>query len=106
MRAAFRAMREILAQPAIARHSLGEIHPGPDVRTDAEIDAFVRRAAGTVYHPVGTCRMGAEPDAVGERELPLRGIEGSRGDDPWSNGRPRGRDRVGPLRMCLGGPAT
>ena len=67
-------MSEVLAQPAIARHSRGEVWPGPDVKTDAEIDDFIARAAGTVYHPVGTCRMGADQGAVVNERLEVQGV--------------------------------
>jgi choline dehydrogenase-like flavoprotein len=57
-----------------------EILPGSDVRSDAELSAFIRRKAETVYHPVGTCRMGAADDAaaVVDPELRVRGIAGLR----------------------------
>jgi choline dehydrogenase len=50
------------------------------VRTDAEIDAWVRRTAETIYHPVGTCRMGAagDPMAVVDGELKVQGLAGLR----------------------------
>ena len=78
MRAAFKAMREVLHQPAIAVHSRGEIWPPNDARTDSEIDAFIRATGGTVYHPVGTCRMGDHDDAVVDEQLQVRGVEGLR----------------------------
>jgi choline dehydrogenase len=78
MRAAFKAMREVLHQPAIAVHSRGEIWPPNDARTDSEIDAFIRATGGTVYHPVGTCRMGDDDDAVVDEQLQVRGVEGLR----------------------------
>ncbi|MEL0143384.1 MAG: choline dehydrogenase, partial [Alphaproteobacteria bacterium] len=73
MRAAFKAMREVLHQPAIAVHSRGEIWPPNHARTDSEIDAFIRATGGTVYHPVGTCRMGDDDDAVVDEQLQVRG---------------------------------
>jgi choline dehydrogenase len=78
MRAGFKAMREVMHQPALAALSGGEIWPEPGVRTDAEIDEFIRQAAGTVYHPVGTCRMGADDDAVVDEALRVRGVDGLR----------------------------
>jgi len=55
-----------------------EITPGAAVRTDAEIDEWVRRTAESIYHPVGTCRMGADAMAVVDNELRVRGIDGLR----------------------------
>jgi 4-pyridoxate dehydrogenase len=55
-----------------------ETSPGPDCRTDAEIDAFVRRTAITAHHPCATCRMGSDEDAVLDPELRVRGVEGLR----------------------------
>jgi choline dehydrogenase len=55
-----------------------EVLPGEAVQTDAEIEDFVRHAAGTYYHPVGTCRMGVGPDAVVDPSLRVRGVRGLR----------------------------
>jgi hypothetical protein len=52
-----------------------ETAPGPDCRTDAEIDAFVRRTAITVHHPCGTCAMGTGEDTVLDPALRVRGVE-------------------------------
>lgn len=78
MRDAFKAMRDVMHQPALSRLSNGEIWPEPSVRSDAEIDAFIRASGGTVYHPVGTCRMGGDDDAVVDETLSVRGVEGLR----------------------------
>ena len=78
MRAAFKAMREVLHQPAIAAHSRGEIWPPNHARTDSEIDAFIRATGGTVYHPVGSCRMGDDENAVVDEQLQVRGVQGLR----------------------------
>jgi 4-pyridoxate dehydrogenase len=58
-----------------------ETSPGPECRTDAEIDAFVRRTAITAHHPCATCRMGGDADAVLDPELRVRGVEGLRAVD-------------------------
>ena len=73
-----RRVREIFAQPAIARYVDLETVPGPDVRTDDELLEFARRTGSTVYHPVGTCRMGMDPMAVVDPELKLHGLDGLR----------------------------
>jgi choline dehydrogenase len=78
MRAGFKAMRDVLNQPAMAKLSGGEIWPGPAVVSDSEIDAFIRSAASTVYHPVGTCRMGTDVGAVVDETLKVRGLEALR----------------------------
>jgi choline dehydrogenase len=55
-----------------------EALPGADVQGEAALRDFVRRGAGTYYHPAGTCRMGVGPDAVVDPELRVRGVEGLR----------------------------
>jgi len=55
-----------------------ETAPGPGCRTDAEIDAFVRRTAITAHHPCATCAMGAGDDAVLDPDLRVRGVAGLR----------------------------
>lgn len=63
-RDAIRLTREIIAQPAFDAYRGREITPGPDVLSDAELDAFVKAHAETAYHPCGSCRMGEGDDAV------------------------------------------
>jgi choline dehydrogenase len=79
-RRAIRLTREILGQPAFEPYAEGEIQPGPEVQTDADIDAFVRDHAESAYHPCGTCRMGRadDPMAVVDFETRVIGIEGLR----------------------------
>ena len=55
-----------------------ELAPGVGVKTDAEIDAWIRRVSITAHHPCGTCAMGAGPDAVVDPELRVRGVEALR----------------------------
>lgn len=75
---AIRLTRQIAAAPALARWQPTEFRPGPNARTDEEL----LRAAGdigtTIFHPVGTCRMGAthETSAVVDSELRVRGVAG------------------------------
>ncbi|MDX1434854.1 MAG: choline dehydrogenase [Gammaproteobacteria bacterium] len=80
MRAAFKLARRTLSQPAFAPYDAGEVDPGAEVEDDGDIDAYVRRAAGSAYHPVGTCKMGPETDAlaVTDAEARVRGVEGLR----------------------------
>ncbi|WP_110689443.1 choline dehydrogenase [Salinicola endophyticus] len=77
-RAAIRVTREIINQPAMDEFRGREIAPGPDVQSDAELDAFVREHAETAYHPCGTCRMGTGDDAVVDAEGRVHGLEGLR----------------------------
>ncbi|MFM8746888.1 MAG: choline dehydrogenase [Aestuariivirga sp.] len=79
-RRAVRLTREIFRQPAMQRFAAGEIQPGQDVESDAEIDAFVRAHAESAYHPCGTCRMGSpdDPLAVVDPECRVIGIEALR----------------------------
>ena len=78
MRAGFRILRDVMNQKAFAFMKSREITPGPLAATDEEIDAYVRNNAGTVYHPVGTCRMGIDPDSVLDEELRVREVTGLR----------------------------
>jgi choline dehydrogenase len=55
-----------------------ELAPGADVTSKAQLTAFIRRAATTVWHPCGTCRMGWDPDAVVDDQLRVHGITGLR----------------------------
>ena len=62
----------------MAQFSGVELEPGPDVLTDEQIDAFVREYAQSIFHPVGTCRMGTDAGSVVDPELKVRGISGLR----------------------------
>jgi choline dehydrogenase len=71
--------REILRAPALASSVEAEMWPGADVWSADGIHEFVRRRAETLYHPVGTCRMGPDPtDAVVDPRLQVHGIGGLR----------------------------
>jgi choline dehydrogenase len=64
-----RLVREVLmCQPAWEQFRATELTPGPDMTSDGEIEAFLRAKTGTSYHPSGTCRMGADNDAVVDAE--------------------------------------
>jgi 4-pyridoxate dehydrogenase len=80
LRAGVRLVREIGRQPALAPFAGGEITPGPNCLSDAEIDAHIRATAITVHHPLGTCRMAraSDPDAVVDPELKVLGVDGLR----------------------------
>ncbi len=80
LRDAVRLMRHIGAQPALAPFIAEELAPGVKEATDAAIDAFVRATAITLHHPVGTCAMGADGNALAvlDTELRVRGVDGLR----------------------------
>lgn len=69
-----RRLRRIATAPALARLGVEEITPGPAVRSTAEFEASIRRDAGTVHHPSGTCAMGGHPDSVVDPQLRVRGV--------------------------------
>jgi choline dehydrogenase len=70
--------REILQAAAFAPFRGAEVFPGSGISTRAELTAMLRRKAETIYHPVGSCRMGSDADAVVDCELRVRGVEGLR----------------------------
>jgi choline dehydrogenase len=70
--------REIMASRAFKPYKGAERYPGPAKQSDAELAEFIREAAETEYHPVGTCKMGADAMAVVDPELKVRGIDGLR----------------------------
>ena len=71
-----RIVRDIYARPAFRSLWSREVVPGPEHRTEEEMLGAIRRAAGTVYHLVGTCRMGADDDAPVAPDLAVKGVEG------------------------------
>ena len=71
-------MRDLIAQPAFDGLRGVELSPGPDVRTDKEIEEAVRALVSTDYHPCGTCKMGLGSDAVVDSELRVHGMESLR----------------------------
>ncbi|MEK6292750.1 MAG: choline dehydrogenase, partial [Paraburkholderia tropica] len=77
-RDAIRITREIIAQPALDRFRGQELSPGAQLKSDAEIDAFVRSRAETAYHPSCSCAMGYDNMAVVDNEGRVHGLEGLR----------------------------
>lgn len=75
-----RLSRRILAQPAFDDFRAAELFPGDAVQSGAEIEAFIREKAESIYHPVGTCKMGAidDPDAVLDSHCRVKGVRGLR----------------------------
>jgi choline dehydrogenase len=70
--------RRIFAQPAVAQHSAGETVPGLAVASDDAFLDYARHNGTTVFHPVGTCKMGTDPMAVVDPRLRVVGIAGLR----------------------------
>ena len=75
LRRGVREMHRIFSAPALAAYGGKDRHP-VNIDNDAELDALIRSRADTVYHPVGTCRMGPDADAVVDPRLKYRGLDG------------------------------
>ncbi len=78
LRDSVRMVRDIVGQDALKLYRGAEMRPGQDVRTDAELDDWIRRVAETIYHPVGTVRMGVDPNSPVDEELRVRGVDSLR----------------------------
>jgi choline dehydrogenase len=76
--ASMRLVRRLLGAPALAWLAAAEFAPGPQAKSDDALLEFVTRTAETTYHPVGTCKMGNDPQAVVDDHLRVRGIAGLR----------------------------
>jgi choline dehydrogenase len=76
--ASIRQARQIMTAHALQPYAPEEWLPGPGFETDAELAAKAGDIATTIFHPVGTCRMGSDMDAVVDPSLKLRGIAGLR----------------------------
>jgi choline dehydrogenase-like flavoprotein len=72
--------REVAEQATLGKLRGDEVSPGKDVKSDAEIDAYIRSAPATAHHPAGTCRMGRadDPDSVVDEDLRVIGVDGLR----------------------------
>ena len=70
--------RRIVGQPALHQYIDFEMNPSDAVQTDAQWLNFARDNGQTIYHPIGTCRMGADPHAVVDPSLKFKGIAGLR----------------------------
>ncbi|MBA4306371.1 MAG: glucose-methanol-choline oxidoreductase [Sphingopyxis sp.] len=75
LRRGVREMHRIFSAPALAAYGGKDRHP-VNIDNDAELDALIRSRADTVYHPVGTCRMGSDADAVVDPRLKYQGLDG------------------------------
>lgn len=70
--------RQIFTNPVFDNQKAYELLPGKDVQSRDELKAMIRQNAVTVHHPVGTCKMGVDKEAVVDLELKVIGIEGLR----------------------------
>ena len=73
-----RVARRIVQRPALQHYVEAELSPGPAVETDAQWLDFARRNGQTIYHPIGTCRMGSDAAAVTDVRLRVNGVSGLR----------------------------
>ncbi len=78
MVAGIRILRKIATSPAFDPYRELEHRPGDEVQSDDEILDYAKKTAATMYHPVGTCRMGADDKAVVDTSLRVKGIRGLR----------------------------
>ncbi|MGH1352071.1 MAG: GMC family oxidoreductase [Methyloligellaceae bacterium] len=72
-----KVMRKILEAPAMEKFRHEELFTSPDM-SDKELESHIRARADTIYHPVGTCRMGVDDMAVVDPQLKVRGMQGLR----------------------------
>ncbi|BAY50518.1 glucose-methanol-choline oxidoreductase (plasmid) [Scytonema sp. HK-05] len=76
--AGIKLMRQLFQTSAFDEFRGKEIAPGVDVQSDEALEAYIRDACSTEWHPVGTCKMGIDPMAVVDPELRVHGVEGLR----------------------------
>jgi choline dehydrogenase-like flavoprotein len=75
LREGVRLSHRIASAPALQAYGPTDRHP-VNLEDDAELDNLIRNRADTVYHPVGTCRMGSDADSVVDSQLRVRGLDG------------------------------
>ena len=75
LREGFKRAREVAAQKPLDPYRGAEISPGASVKSDGEIDAWIRKTAITAHHPACTCPMGTHEDSVLDPQLRVRGME-------------------------------
>ncbi len=78
MRRGIRAARKIYATPPQSELLEKEIRPGVNIDSDDELNAYIRETVELAQHPVGTCSMGAHPEAVVDPQLRVIGVKGLR----------------------------
>ncbi len=75
LREGVRRARDVARQKPMDPYRGVETAPGPEITSDADIDAWIRKATMTVHHPAGTCAMGSGPGSVLDPELRVRGVD-------------------------------
>jgi choline dehydrogenase len=70
--------RKLAATKAFDAYRGAELHPGPAAKDDTALRAHISKFTETLYHPVGTCKMGNDASAVVDSELRVHGVEGLR----------------------------
>jgi choline dehydrogenase-like flavoprotein len=75
LRKGMRIARDLAASSQLDPYRSQEVLPGRDCESDAAIDAYIRKTAMSVHHPVGSCAMGEGPEAVVDPQLRVRGVE-------------------------------
>jgi choline dehydrogenase len=78
LREGVKLAREVFTQEAFDPYRGPELMPGAHVTRDDQIDAFVRKTAETIYHPVGSAKMGCDADSTVDPQLKVYGVEGLR----------------------------
>jgi choline dehydrogenase len=78
MVAGIRLARRIVQSRALSPYVASEYRPGPEMQTEEDMLAFVREYGTTIFHPAGTCRMGADAESVVDPRLRVRGVSGLR----------------------------
>jgi choline dehydrogenase len=73
--AAIRFARKLAQTAPLSSYVAEEVTPDPTISTDADILSFAQKTGSTIFHPVGTCRMGSDEDAVVDPRLRVRGAE-------------------------------
>ena len=73
---ALQFLQQVFESKALDGYRLGRISPEPEVQGAEELLAYIRRTANTVYHPVGTCKMGSDAQAVVDDRLRVHGVDG------------------------------
>ena len=73
-----RLTRDIVSRPALAKYKPEEFKPGPEIQTDDDLAKAAGDISTTIFHPVGTCKMGTDDKAVVDPRLKVVGLEGLR----------------------------
>jgi choline dehydrogenase len=76
--AGLKFLRSIMQAPAMEPYLAQELEPGLAISSDEDLLSYCRQKGSTIYHPSGTCRMGADERAVVAPDLKVRGLEGLR----------------------------